>query len=144
MICFRRETAISEDHTLEFLLAFDGRIHVLEQGYWLKFEVKRLAASSERPHGLRYSLTLHDPSGHRLLGFDNAHGVAPPGSAYRERDAAHDHWHRGPGDKGRPYRFTTADQRLIDFEAEVARVMAAHGIGIDVVGTRDRTERGSP
>ena len=29
-------------------------------------------------------------------------------------------------------------------EAEVARVMAAHGIGIDVVGTRDRTERGSP
>ncbi len=27
------------EHTLEFLLAFNDRIHWLEQGYWLKFEV---------------------------------------------------------------------------------------------------------
>ena len=27
------------DHGLEFLLAFDGRTHHLEKGYWLKFEV---------------------------------------------------------------------------------------------------------
>jgi hypothetical protein len=25
------------DHGLEFLLAFNGRIHHLEKGYWLKF-----------------------------------------------------------------------------------------------------------
>jgi hypothetical protein len=27
------------DHGLEFLLAFNGRIHYLEKGYWLKFEI---------------------------------------------------------------------------------------------------------
>src|SRR5277367_4443596 len=31
------------DHGLEFLLAFDGRIHQLEEGYRLKFEIKRVA-----------------------------------------------------------------------------------------------------
>jgi hypothetical protein len=54
------------------LLAFDGRIHHLERGYWLKFEVKRTKPVPERQHGLRYSLTLHGPDGNRLMGFDNA------------------------------------------------------------------------
>lgn len=40
------------NHGLEFLLAFDGRIHHLEEGYWLKFEIKRVTAAEERPHGL--------------------------------------------------------------------------------------------
>lgn len=44
------------DHTLEFLLAFDGRIHHLEQGYWIKFEIKRVKATRRRPHGLSYSV----------------------------------------------------------------------------------------
>ena len=30
-------TRRGSDHGLEFLLAFDGRIHHLEKGYWLKF-----------------------------------------------------------------------------------------------------------
>jgi len=29
------------EYGLEFLLAFDGRIHHLEEGYWIKFEIKR-------------------------------------------------------------------------------------------------------
>jgi hypothetical protein len=69
---------------LEFLLAFDGRIHQIQKGYWLKFEIKRTAPTPERPHGLRYSFTLHDPNGNRLMGFDNAHGVAPRGARYRK------------------------------------------------------------
>lgn len=68
------------DHGLEFLLAFDGRIHHLEKGYWIKFEITRVAASPERPHGLSYSFTLHGPGGRRLVGFDNAHHVPPLGS----------------------------------------------------------------
>ena len=64
------------EYGLEFLLAFDGRIHHLEEGYWIKFEIKRFEAAKERPHGLSYSFTLHGPDGTRLLGFDNAHGVA--------------------------------------------------------------------
>lgn len=55
------------EYTLEFLLAFDGRIHWLEEGYWLKFEVRRIEATPKRPHSIRYSLTLHDPVGKRRL-----------------------------------------------------------------------------
>jgi hypothetical protein len=40
------------DHTLEFLLDFDGRIHQLEKGYWIKFEIKRVKPSKRRPFGL--------------------------------------------------------------------------------------------
>lgn len=37
------------DHTLEFLLAFNGRIHYLERGYWIKFEIERVEATRHRP-----------------------------------------------------------------------------------------------
>lgn len=53
----------SADHTLAFLLAFDGRIHRLEKGYWIGFEIKRVGAQRGRPHGLSCSLTLHGPDG---------------------------------------------------------------------------------
>jgi hypothetical protein len=72
------------DHGLEFLLAFDGRIHHLNEGYWLKFEIKRMAVAKERPHGLSYSFTLHAPDGTRLVGFDNAHRVPATGLAVQK------------------------------------------------------------
>jgi hypothetical protein len=79
------------EYGLEFLLAFDGRIHHLEDGYWIKFEIKRVRAAKERPHGLSY--TLHAPDGTRLVGFDNAHkrsgdGVAVQTAAGCERPLA--------------------------------------------------------
>ena|ERR1700694_4557421 len=46
------------EYGLEFLLAFDERIHHLEEGYWIKFEIERVEATKERPHGLSYSFTL--------------------------------------------------------------------------------------
>ena len=67
------------EYGLEFLLAFDGRIHHLEEGYWIKFEIERVKPTKERPHGLSYSFTLHAPDGTRLVGFDNAHGVRAQG-----------------------------------------------------------------
>lgn len=120
---------------------------MLDQGYWLKFEIKRVAVTAERPHGLRYAFTLHRPSGHapsgqRLLGFDNAHGVAG-GGRYRKREIAHDHWHRRADDPGRPYRFTSADQLLADFEREVRILLAERGVSEAVVGDRATPERGS-
>jgi hypothetical protein len=65
------------DPCLDALLDLDGEVFILEgKGrYWVKFEVKRVEASPERPHGLGYSLTLHDDAGDRLVGFDNAHAV---------------------------------------------------------------------
>jgi Family of unknown function (DUF6516) len=122
-------------------LAFDGRVHHLEKGYWLKFEIGRVEPGPERPHGLRYSFTLHDPEGYRLVGFDNAHGVAPLGSRFRQASGKHDHWHRTQDDPGRPYIFTSADQLLADFFAEVARVLKEHGIGDTVVAEQDTSQK---
>jgi len=121
------------EHTLAFLLAFDGRIHHLDQGYWLKFEIVRIDPTKERPHGLRYSFTLHKPDGKRLVGFDNAHAV-PSASRYGAKIVRHDHWHRTEEDKGRPYHFTDAETLLADFFAEVRRVLDELGVS-DVVNS---------
>ena len=129
---------------LEFLLGFDGRIHYLERGYWLKFEVKRMDPTPERPHGLRYSLTLHDPDGNRLMGFDNAHGVQPQGSRFQKPGIEHDHWHRVIDDEGRPYQFTTVSQLISDFFTEARQVLAAHGIDDTVVREGSTTDRRKP
>ncbi len=37
-----------------------------------------MAISAEVPHEIRYALTLHEPYGKRILGYDNAHAVKPP------------------------------------------------------------------
>ena len=65
------------DPSLDTLLDLDGQVLVVdpEGDYWVKFVVTRVPASPEKPHGLDYSLTLHGPSGERLVGFDNAHPV---------------------------------------------------------------------
>ena len=126
-------TRRASDHGLEFLLGFDGRIHHLEKGYWLKFEIARVTATTNRPHGLSYSFTLHAPDGTRLVGFDNAHGVALAGSKFRRRPATVDHWHRTEDDPGRPYAFKDAATLIDDFFDEVERVLRERGIGMDVV-----------
>jgi hypothetical protein len=124
---------IPDEHTLKFLLAFDGRVHYLQQGYWLKFEIRKITPGPERPHGLRYSFTLHHPNGSRLIGFDNAHGIPAKGSRFKPQDVRHDHWHRFADDSGVPYAFTTAEQLLFDFEKAVADELMKRGIGRDVV-----------
>jgi hypothetical protein len=125
------------EHGLEFLLAFDGRIHHLEGGYWLKFEIKRVEATKERPHGLSYSFTLHAPDGERLVGFDNAHGVPARGTRFRPVSPARDHWHRTGRDPGRPYAFKDAETLIDDFFDEVERVLNERGIGTTVVSVEE-------
>ena len=121
------------EHTLEFLLAFDGRVHWYAEGYFTKFEVRRVRPTVERPHGVRYSLTLHGPDGKRLIGFDNAHGVPAVGSRFNRRQAAADHWHRSGDDPGRPYPFKDAASLIEDFLNEVRRVLESLGIQVEVV-----------
>jgi hypothetical protein len=127
-----------EDHGLEFLLAFNGRTHLLEKGYWLKFEIKRVVADESRPHGLRYSFTLHGPTGKRLIGFDNAHSVRPPGSKFNKEAVKFDHWHRTETDAGRPYRFIDAETLVDDFFREVSRVLELHGVNSTVIGEEEK------
>jgi uncharacterized protein DUF6516 len=125
------------DHTLEFLLAFDGRVHHLEGGYWINFKVKRVEPTKRRPHGLSYSLTLHAPDGMRLVGFDNAHSARVAGSRFKQRPAASDHWHRTENDPGRPYEFKDADTLLQDFFREVRGILASRGISEMVVRVQE-------
>src|ERR1700747_2489769 len=107
------------DHGLEFLLGFDERIHHLEEGYWIKFEIKRVKVAKERPHGLSYSFTLHAPDGARLVGFDNAHNAPATGSRFKRPPETRDHWHRTEKDPGRPYQFKGAETLIDDFFDEV-------------------------
>ena len=133
------------DHTLEFLLAYDRRTHWLDQDYCLRFKIRRVPATAGRPHGLQYSFTLHDPEGNRLIGFDNAHGPPTQGLRRQIRTRPADHWHRMEGDKGRAYRFESADKLLADFFAEVHRVLAERGITDEVLGVSEASdEEGRP
>jgi hypothetical protein len=126
------------EHTLEFLLAFDGRIHYYPEGYFLKFEIRRIPPSSERPHGLRYSFTLHDLEGQRLIGFDNAHPVAAVGSRFKKQPTTADHWHRTVNDPGQPYTFKDAEKLVDDFFGEVERALTERGVALIVVADEGR------
>ena len=125
---------MNDEHTLEFLLSFNGRVHCYEQGYWVKFEIRRVEPSEQRPHGLAYAFTLHGPSGRRIMGFDNAHGV---GKSQR----ASDHWHRTEGDPGRPYAFTDAATLIGDFFDEVERVLTERGVPCTVIDTGEKVRK---
>jgi hypothetical protein len=127
----------STDYGLEFLLAFDGRVHNLAGGYWLKFVIRRVGSAPGRSHGLTYSLTLHGPNGNRLIGFDNAHR-APR----RRGDPTNemDHVHRTEHDPGRPYAFVDGETLIADFFREVERVLAERGIGMEVISFEDENE----
>lgn len=63
------------DESIERLLGYHRRSYWLENGWSLRFLVWRTPVTAEKPHGMRYSLTLHDVDGTRLMGFDNAHGI---------------------------------------------------------------------
>ena len=77
---------------------------------------------------IAYSFTLHAPSGHRLLGFDNAHPVPHQGSRFVKSGPAADHWHRTSEDPGRPYAFVTVEQLLEDYFTAVEEALKALGV----------------
>ena len=60
------------DLGLDILLQLSDEIFPMENGYWTKIEAKIVVANEHIPHGVRYSLTLHNPSNVRILGYDNA------------------------------------------------------------------------
>lgn len=129
---------MSSDDEIAYLLDYDGARFVFDEGYWVKIEVRRVMPTGERPHGLTYSLTLHDPDGRRLLGFDNAHAVRSLGGRYARKPLAHDHWHRTAADEGRPYGFTSALKLVEDFLTEVERTLAERGVSAAIRESRGR------
>lgn len=113
----------SYDHSLAYLLELDGEEIVYEGGFTARFKVTKVDETPSRPHGIRYAMALHDPSGRRIMGYDNAHGVPHRGGRHVKRASAHDHWHRDGNDRGRPYEFTTAEKLIADFFDEIERVL---------------------
>lgn len=61
--------------------------------------------SSERPHGLKYSL-YYGKGGQRIVGYDNEAGKGD---------------HRHLGDEEEAYEFTTVEAMMADFLADVER-----------------------
>lgn len=112
------------DRALEALLDLDGQTVIVDEvGHVTRFSVRRMVPTEVRPHGLAYSLTLHDRTGRRLLGFDNAHAVERPGGKFVEQPRVYDHVHRGPRDAGRPYKFVNAGKLVEDFWLAVDRML---------------------
>ena len=112
---------MDHDPRLDTLLLLDGETFVVEGNFWVKFEVKRVPAIAEKPHGLDYSLTLHGGDGVRLLGFDNAHPIregAGPGARTR---IEYDHKHRG--ERVRFYDYKDSMSLLADFWTEVEAIL---------------------
>lgn len=99
------------------LLDLDGVTLVVDEQlrFWVKFVVRAVPKHEAVPHGINYSLTLHDRRGSRVLGFDNAHRVGKQGQL--------DHWHRTSTDPGRCYVFESPEKLLADFWREVDRVL---------------------
>jgi uncharacterized protein DUF6516 len=114
------------DPGLDILRDLDGLYFAVDPvgDYMVKFVVKQVPASAARPHGLSYSLTLHDETGKRIVGFDNAH--AAPARRRQGRRAAQDHRHRLQAT--RPYEYRDAATLLADFWAEVDAVLKERGV----------------
>lgn len=115
---------MKRDTGLDNLLDLAGETIAHDDGTWIKIEARLLDKPTvDRPHGIKYSLTLHDRDGRRLLGFDNAHAVGSGRrGSYAGRRVEFDHKHTG--EKVVPYQFQSAEQLLLDFFAAVDRFLS--------------------
>ncbi len=98
---------------IENLLNLDGEIFPMDNGYWVKFEAIRIESSVKMPHGVKYSLTLHNRSNKRVVGFDNAHSYKPKNAKYGAKKETWDHIHKRMDIF--PYEFNSATELLEDF-----------------------------
>ena len=114
------------DEGLDRLLNLDGFLAEVGGGYWVKIEAQRVPADAERPHGVVYTLTLHELGGRRMFGIDNAHLVRSTRGPAGRSSASRDHLHRG--ETIRPYVYRDADTLIDDFWREVAAILKKAGV----------------
>jgi len=113
------------DETLEYLLLLNGEIFPMDNGFWTKIEAYQVTPNEHIPHGVKYSLTLHDQNNVRILGFDNAHSFKPKRKKYGARKITWDHKHQRT--EILPYEYETAEQLLEDFWTAVNHMMSERG-----------------
>lgn len=81
---------------------------LLDDGRIIQIRVWRLPeVDAERPHGLKYSL-FFGRAGERIIGYDNEKGKGD---------------HRHYRSQEEPYRFSSLEQLIRDFENDVEREM---------------------
>lgn len=116
------------DPHLDTLLDLNGQVFVVDEtgNYWVKFEVIRLEPTKERPHGIRYSLTLHDANGERLIGYDNSHPIRSSAGPGGKASVSHDHRHVEA--RVRTYDYRDAGQLLQDFWTDVDVLLRKRGV----------------
>jgi Family of unknown function (DUF6516) len=111
---------IGVDYDLAFLLSLDGYEYRFAAGHRVRFEAREVKATAGRPHGIKYSLTLHDPDGRRIYGLDNAHPA--------DRGLQFDHRHVYGKRKIVGYAYRGPVALLDDFYHEVERILAERGV----------------
>jgi Family of unknown function (DUF6516) len=118
----------TRDPGLDALLGLDGEMFFIDPGgkYYVRFVVKTVPPSPERPHGLSYSLTLHGETGERLVGFDNAHPIRERAAPSGRRRRVRDHRHRLRTIRLCDYR--DAATLLADFWSQVAALLKEKGV----------------
>jgi hypothetical protein len=118
----------NRDPSVDAMLDLDGQVLVVDPrgGHCVKFVVRHVEPSRERPHGLTYSLTLHNAAGVRLVGFDNAHPVRESRRPGGKSRGPYDHKHRLGA--VRPYRYRDAGTLLEDFWSEVDSFLKERGV----------------
>lgn len=118
-----------DDDNLINLLELDGERFVISEisGLWVKFEAKKVSKTNERPHGIKYSFTLHDRSNIRIMGFDNAHAIENHSKKKTSFQRTYDHKHEGVNNKPKPYKYENASKLLEDFWKEVDLIAKKYG-----------------
>lgn len=111
---------VDVDHELECLLGLDGHEFQFGAGCYVKLEAQSVGATAGRPAGIKYSLPLHAPGGHRIYGMDNAHGI--------RKHHACDHRHVHGARKIVPYDYRGPATLLEDFYREVERILQERGV----------------
>lgn len=119
----------NKDYTLDNLLALDGERFIIDEkhGLWVKFEAKETSFLT-RKSGVRYSLTLHNREGKRLLGFDNAHPVEFGGKNKVAPSRIYEHFH-DEKENIHPYFYQNAAQLIEDFWLAVENLIQTVGEG---------------
>ena len=106
------------------MLPLDGEVFFIEALGQVRGQASR--GSAERPHGLRYALTIHGANGGRVVGFDNAHAITTGSGPGARKAAAFDHKHRLR--TIRPYEYRDAASLLENFWKAVESALAERGV----------------
>ena len=88
----------------------------------MKFEVQRVQPSPERPHGVQYSLTLHDSANRRLVG-----SITRTQLRHVRLGAGQSLDHRHRLGIAKPYRYRGATQLIDNFWEMVDQVLKERG-----------------